>query len=511
MNPFPKLTCWLILLVLLSSRIFVSQAQEQVRSGSLQGFLPIGVEDLHDNVKRHLQFDGQGGQGSRPIPYLVKEIYPGKAGAFPTLDYVRPLMPVGDTLYLIANNGTTGPGLWKSNGTAVGTTLVTAIHPNATAWSVLDGLLYFDAIDSEGNTGLWKTDGTAAGTTLIKAYGYGDILTAYDFESVNGLLYFGLYDGVTGVELWKSDGTAEGTMKIHAGSPAWLTNVEGTLYFVDTYDLHEGSLWKSDGTVTGTVQLKAFTQPDPPASNYYPAWLTVLHGTLYFTAYDDTHGFELWKSDGTAEGTVLLKDINPGPNGSSIEGMIESNGALYFSATDGTHGQSLWKSDGTAEGTVLLKDINPGAGGAFPSFSGFVSMNNLLYFSANDGVSGNELWKSDGTTEGTVRVKDINPGAGDALTARGFDFLTPVQGTLYFAATDGVTGVELWQSDGTEAGTIQVSDIHPGPGNAMPSFLTNVNGLLYFAADDGVTGMELWAVNPKLTQHRYLPLVHHAP
>src|SRR5262249_19446469 len=162
----------------------------------------------------------QGERGSRPIPYLVKDIHPGKGGALPTLDYVQPLMPVGDTLYLIANNGTTGLGLWRSNGTAVATTLVTAIHPRRldpsavdTAWGVLDGLLYFDAIDSEGNTGLWKSDGTAAGTTLIKAYGSGDALTAYDFESVNGLLYFGLYDGVTGVELWKSDGTAEGTMK----------------------------------------------------------------------------------------------------------------------------------------------------------------------------------------------------------------------------------------------------------------------------------------------------------
>ena len=72
-----------------------------------------------------------------------------------------------------------------------------------------------------------------------------------------------------------------------------------------------------------------------------------------------------------------------------------------------------------------------------------------LYFWANDGVSGYELWKSDGTEAGTVRVKDINAGA---RPVRSRLPLTNVGGTLYFSADDGTSGCELWKSDGTEAG-----------------------------------------------------------
>src|SRR5262249_54185657 len=80
---------------------------------------------------------------------------------------------------------------------------------------------------------------------------------------------------------------------------------------------------------------------------------------------------ELWKSDGTAAGTVMVKDIIPGGAGSNPGGaygyiFTNVNGTLYFSADDGAHGQELWKSDGTAAGTVLVADINPGSGFSNP-------------------------------------------------------------------------------------------------------------------------------------------------
>jgi ELWxxDGT repeat protein len=84
----------------------------------------------------------------------------------------------------------------------------------------------------------------------------------------------------------------------------------------------------------------------------------------------------------------------------------------YFMGSDGTYGWELWKTDGTAAGTMMVKDINPGAGDGF--LSPFTVLNSALYFSATDGVTGYELWKTDGTAAGTVMVKDINPGAGDS-------------------------------------------------------------------------------------------------
>ena len=61
-----------------------------------------------------------------------------------------------------------------------------------------------------------------------------------------------------------------------------------------------------------------------------------------------SHGFELWKSDGTSGGTVMVKDIDPGATGSIPSYLTNVNGTLFFAANDGTHGYELWKSDGTS-------------------------------------------------------------------------------------------------------------------------------------------------------------------
>jgi ELWxxDGT repeat protein len=117
---------------------------------------------------------------------------------------------------------------------------------------------------------------------------------------------------------------------------------------------------------------------------------------------------------------------------------------LFFTANDGVDGEELWKSDGTAAGTVIVKDIRPGSAGSNPS--DFVSVKGELFFTANDGNGGGELWKSDGTTAGTVLVKLIN--SNYQRYNPYVKYLTNVNGTLYFSADDNVTGFELWKSDG---------------------------------------------------------------
>src|SRR5205085_9104000 len=153
-------------------------------------------------------------------------------------------------------------------------------------------------------------------------------------------------------------------------------------------------------------------------------------GTLFFTATDPSNGRELWKSDGTAAGTVLVKDIKPGPGDPNEQLLTNVNGTPSFAADDGVGGTGLyglWKSDGTAAGTVLLKPFRGG------NFYGFTNVNGTLFYAFNDGTDGWELWKSDGTAAGTTMVKDINPGSGSSSPYS----LTNWNGTLYFTAYDG--------------------------------------------------------------------------
>jgi len=290
--------------------------------------------------------------------------------------------------------------------------------------------------------------------------------------------------GVRGGGVHLTGGMPKLVSDIFAGVGAsdlrYLTEVKGTLYFQANDPIHGKELWRSDGTSAGSVLVKDIN----PFDDSNPSNLAQLNGTLYFTANDGTSGPELWKSDGTATGTVLVKDIFSGMSGSGPNHLTGMNGTLYFTANDGTNGTELWKSDGTASGTVLVKDITPGMPGSDPNF--LTELNGTLFFQASDGSNGVELWKSDGTPAGTVLVKDINPGGDSHPT----DF-TELNGNLFFRADDGVHGSELWRTDGTSAGTVLVRDINPFD-DSIPNYLTQVNGTLFFNANDGSTGPELW-------------------
>ncbi|MCK5874010.1 MAG: hypothetical protein KAG82_04895 [Alcanivoracaceae bacterium] len=95
------------------------------------------------------------------------------------------------------------------------------------------------------------------------------------------------------------------------------------------------------------------------------------------------------------------------------------------------------------------------------------------------------------TLEAATQVKDINSGSVGSSPEE----ITSYNNKLYFAADDGVNGVELWVSDGTNSGTSMLKDINSGIGSSNPYGFIVFNNLLYFGADDGVNGQELWVTN----------------
>ena len=145
----------------------------------------------------------------------------------------------------------------------------------------------------------------------------------------------------------------------------------------------------------------------------------------------------------------------------------------------------------------LLADINPGAASALVNSRDWAELDGFLYFTADDGISGSELWRTDGTEAGTSLVADINDlipqdpfALEDSLGSFPFG-LTLFNDEIYFAAQN-EDGDELWKTDGTDAGTTLVADINPGFADAFPFALTVFRDELYFGATTDELGDELW-------------------
>lgn len=423
---------------------------------------------------------------------------------------VRDLAAIGSRLVFSAQALPGEPGsLWASDGTAAGTVEIGPEIP----WPQ-DLVLIGDRLWLRGSSfplpeyagrGLWMTDGTAAGTV--------DGSPDAQFLSLPGgrpgLVLAGADDSEVGYEPWVSDGTPGATR-----------------------------LLKDINTQT---ESPSFPGDDPVPGSSRPAHFTPLGSSVLFTA-DDGHelGREPWITDGTADGTRLLLDINRTvvndgirsvPGASSPGPFVLFGHRAYFAADDGVSGRELWSTDGTAAGTVRVRDLRPGAAGSNPRDLvtagarlffladngasdalwsvtpsgqakrvrllggerrawGLVAAGNRLFFVVDSAATGPELWTSDGTRPGTRLVREIRPGASGSYPQE----LAAVDNLLLFAADDGVHGLEPWVTDGTAAGTRLLADLAPGADASGPARFTVAGDLVGFDANDGVHGRELWGV-----------------
>jgi uncharacterized repeat protein (TIGR01451 family) len=275
---------------------------------------------------------------------------------------------------------------------------------------------------------------------------------------------------------------------------AGFVNLGGTVLFTADDGRNGTELWRTDGTAAGTILVRDIC---PGACASRPTWMTVVGSELFFVADDGAHGRELWKSDGTAAGTQRVADITPGLEASNPYGLQELGGKVLFGTSNGVGQYALWVSDGTAAGTTILAgdtSNTPGARFFEPAFLG--KLGNVALFSAATTAQGRELWRTDGTAAGTFLVADLRPGSGSFLSQASPPFpraryAVVSANRLFFAADDGTHGEELWVSDGTAAGTTMVKDINAA-GPSSPFFLIPFGQGVLFRADDGVHGTELW-------------------
>lgn len=254
-------------------------------------------------------------------------------------------------------------------------------------------------------------------------------------------------------------------------------------------------LWRTDGTPEGTALVKDIS---PGSADARPEELTSFKGQLFFTASNEDSGRELWKTDGTAAGTQLVRDIYPGgeytiggagfngPYSSSPYALTVVNDTLFFFVEEtATSGVSLWKSDGTTAGTVRVKDLQPAATGEGRMSVDPFALRGALVFSYSVGGT-SELWASDGTTAGTGRIKTI----GEPFD---FEHAAVVGNQVFFAVeTPENDHRELWRSDGTASGTRPVLRGDGTPLRTTGLAGAAMGGRLYVSAFDQATGYELW-------------------
>lgn len=391
---------------------------------------------------------------------------------------------VGNTVYFL-----TIEGLWKTDGTTDGTQPVNLGLPARSQPDNLAAIgneLIFFARDGQNNLSVWGSNGTAAGTqslaTFPNTYDVGYPVTVAAGEK----LFITFSDGVK--PLWVTDGTASGTVELTGASNsagmgvADITRVGNRVFFAAGNLAANGpALWTSDGTTAGTTMVRDFALNtvlvDPPAN------LAALGMGVVFTATDAAATDALWVSDGTAQGTTEIAAPM------SVSDMTSIGTSAVFRA-GGAQGVELWKTDGTTAGTGLLDDLLPGPASSYPYE--FVANGDTAYFlAATDTDVG--LWKTDGTADGTVRSMAF-PSRLDDLTVAGHNL-------FFFAGSSGYNAIgeypgQLWESDGTPAGTRMICSATPQPTSA--NGFTPVGSNLFFAADDGVHGMEPWITDGSL-------------
>jgi ELWxxDGT repeat protein len=474
---------------------------------------------------------------------LVKDIYPGADD--PDIDQLTAL---GATVLFVGDSPEYGRELFRSDGTTAGTGVVTDINTSEASSSphrlfVLNDTLYFNAVTNCTGIEVFKTGGSATSTGLLGDFSPGrESSIVSDFVSIGDDSYFIVRgEGLSMPKVFRSGGTLRAPVEItdsidilsKQGSLSGPGAANGKL-LINGYFYGTGQVLYAYDPASGTTTLlKVFSQSG--SNSIFSSYVPFDDNTLLFVQATDANGAELWRTDGTPEGTYLIKDIRQIDETTSyyhISDLAVINGLAYFSADRGD-GSRPYRSDGTQEGTYELqgagtlarpRDFTAYAGRVYftageyddrlystggqpydvtgstitDGFSGFTYINDLtvlgdrLVFVAATEAAGSELWAASDPDSPAVLLGDLYAGPANSYPRD----LTVFGDLVYFSADLPELGRELWATDGTPAGTVLVSDLNAGTKSGEVENMIVYNDFLYFSADDGIRGRELWKYSP---------------
>lgn len=403
---------------------------------------------------------------------------------------------VGDELYFTAVDDSGERTQWKTDGTVEGTATTDEVPPLPRE----SGFFAFD--DGINGRELWKTDGTEAGTRLVKDINPGPadgVAEDPELVLIGGTLFFPADDGVNGLELWKSDGTEAGTVMVRdiytpagfGSAPHMLVGLDGFLIFRASSGQSSTELWRSDGSAAGTSLVVNLQEIGPFGVAVGPREPLVSNGILLFLTWHGSSGFSLWRTDGTRAGTIVLKALSgafePAPE------LLEVGGTIFFTyqrrypmseayVPQGT----LWSTDGTVEGTVLVKAFAPAPDTRFP-VSQLTIYNGKLYFLVQDPSGRRDLWTSDGTEAGTIPIDNLPE---PAMSVR--RILGPYKGSLFLDVQEGA-GDSAPHHIARIPGTAEKLTLDDTTFLEIGSF-AGVGSNVFFVGETEDTGRELWAM-----------------
>lgn len=417
--------------------------------------------------------------------YILFSLY-GKSQVVHIADFsFRPDVVLNGKALFMGYDAVHGKELWVSDGTEAGTHLLKDIIPGITSsipYSFLKvgNIAYFQT----DNNQIWRTDGTDIGTYLVMWNP--DIVRPFPMFEQNGWIYFMERESGSSRFLWRMNGNPNSEVIVTPKST--FSDTSGYISLNNTDFLFNGrtasggwTIWRSNGIVnynmidlTSTSALSSYTQLNSARN---------MDGKIYFSPVTEAYGWEPWTTDGTATGTKLLKDILVSSNyfdNSAASNFTKMGSHIFFTAKDNTHGLELWKTDGTELGTMMVKEICPGnnTGGSQPEI--LFEYNGLLYFQQHDGTS-NQLYRTDGTESGTIKLTNV-----DYFWA-GYRPLLK-DGKLFFTAYTSQYGDEPYFIDLETLQITMIADVNPGTGSSSSAEFFELNGNVFFTGTvDGTT------------------------